>query len=828
MEKGAGAAWGLPVIRDGKNRYSALAVSQALRGSGKAGTQNGFAGTDFSGGAELPDGNFFGREELAGLGIGPLGRYLGGEPIKPLPLKPEHFFLTGSFPVCSARDFFSGLEFENEAWHTGGGFSSLFHFHLEFLRTWGFSGGLVIPGGRTGGTFVPFAEYLRLLHNEGRRTGGKILAVMETAFFEKSLLPLLPEAVSFAPAEAGKIPVNNAEGGESLLSAGISGAGIVLYEALPPDLRNRNARCDILLAVETGQPDPSAFALLGEIEAGLVLGIVITDNDAGAFRNSLLKAADFFKTSAETETRLFRSLVSPGGKPPPLPLKPARPGKAGAPSPASAAWFGPGRLRGPVRGSDGTPNREEAAALGLLPQWEAGRVQTAGGAVFAVNSKFAGIRAADFRDEQGLYYGELQNSPGKNPQEQKPSFAAPPESGEAAFERLDNKQRAFFLYWRDQCRRGNYMPPEPDPAGRDTEFRRNSGLAYYIEVYARELILSMGNEGPMKNFLSLRELFHEYDGAFPALGNLLFRFLVDFAVIYGIESEAFGLLFDRLPAVVERQEAAGRTDPGVSMLLDIALFRFFIEEKRNLEDEKTLLPFVRALLSRKTRKSLAGTEAEEQFGGALVLLDKRLREDWDRSFFEFFCPPFPVRGDFRAFEKCPGAGSSSYTVYRFGFSGHPPLAAALEGLALNPDSVQLPIGLRPLSFSLETDLVEELRRESDEVRELLTKNGPAETPPPKVRLLDPPFRPAAFSGKPRYTAPDPALMKEFIRSLSGADQNALALLVDGKEIGEADAEKINAEFNGRFGDLLVVYEDGRPSIPDEYLSILKEWRFHGG
>jgi hypothetical protein len=820
-EKGAGSAWGLPLIRDGKNRYSALAVSQALKG--KAGTRDGFAEAEFSGGAELPDGNFFGREELAELGIGPLGRYPGGEPIKPLPLKPEHFFLAGFFPASTARNFFSGLEFEKDTWHTGGNFSSLFHFHLEFLRAWGFSGGLVVPDERSGGSFVPLAEYLRFLHNECRETGGKILAAMDRTFFEKKLLPLLPETAPFVPEGTGKIPLNNAEGGESLLAAGISGAGIVLYEALPPDVKNRNARCDILLVVETGQSDPSAFALIKEIEARLVLGIAITDNDASAFKNSLLKQTGLLKPGGETESRLIRSLVpaSPGGKPPPLKFSrpaPNKTGPSGVSGPDGNARLSPGRLSALLRLSGGRPNRDEAAALGLLPQWEAGRVQAAGGAVFAVNAKFAGIRAADFRDEQALYYGDPK---------QEPAFAAPPESGEAAFEKLDKKQRVFFLYWRDQCRRGNYILPEPAVPGRGAEFRH--GLEYYIEVYARELILLMGNEGPMKGFLALRELFHEYGETFPALGNLLFRFLVDFAVIYGIVGEAFGFLFDRLPAVIERQRAAGKIDPAVRILLDIALFRFFVEEKRNLEDGEgrtELLPFVKALLPRKVRKSLDGTGAEEKFGGALVLLDRRLREDWGMGLFEFFCPPSLLRADFKAFEKCPAAGSSSYTVCRFDFSDHPPLASALESLALNPDSAAagLPIGERPLSFSLETDILEELRRESNEVRELLTTDGlakgPSETPPPKAA----PFRPSALLNEktPRYTAPDPALMKQFIRSLSGADQNAVALLLDGGEIGEEEAERINVEFNSRFGDLLIVYEGGRPSIPDEYLSILKE------
>jgi hypothetical protein len=851
MEKGVGAAWGLPLVREGKNRYSALAVSRALKRSGKAETREGHPGPDFSGGAELPDGNFFGREELAAIGVGPLGRYVGGEPIKPLPLKPERFFETGYLAAgkipggipagSSARSFFSGVEFEKDLWCAGGDLSSLFHFHMEFLRTWGFSGGSVVPGetaGENSGGFL--AAYLRFLHKENYGTGGKILAVMERLFFEKSLLPLLPEASPFASAETGKIPLNNAEGEESLLAAGITGTGIMLYETLPPGVKALKARCDILLAVETEHTDPAAFSLLGEIDARLRLGILIAGKDSGGFKNSFLKKTGFVGTSAETETRLFRNLVpsSSGGKPPPLPLKPARPasGKAG-PSGNEAAWFSPDWLR-----KTPGPGREEAAALGLLPQWEAGRVEAAGGAVIAVHSRFAGIRVSDFRDEQALYYGEA--APEKYPVEEtagerersgkEPAFAAPPESGEAAFERLDGKQREFFLYWRDQCRRGNYIFAESSES-------MVSGLEYYIEIYARELVLSMGNEAPMEGFLALRELLREYGASRPALEDFLFRLLVDFAAIYGIGNQAFGLLFDRIPPLIEKQKTAGKSDPALRTILDLALFRFFVTEKRRPgndgETDEYLLPFIKALLPRKVRKGLAEKEAEEKFGGALVLLDKKLREDWDSGLFEFFCPPIPLRSDFRAFEKCPGVGASSYTVFHFGFSGHVPLVSTLESLVLNPDSAGLFAGspAGEFSFNLETDLLAELRRESDEVRELLTTRELRETGPGREDSRNERrFLPEAAGGEAKGTSatpcriPDKMAMAEFTASLSGADIAALGALIEDGDIGDLEAERINAAFNGRFGDLLVVYEGGKPSIPGEYLSILKAWKSRNG
>ena len=114
MEKGVGSAWGLPVVATGKERVSALALSQKLEPlNGK----DPFSAERIA--------------ELEALGIGPFGRYMGGEPIKPVRISPDIFF-TGD------------LEFKDTYWKQKGTAGELFKSHLEFLRIWGFSGGLTI------------------------------------------------------------------------------------------------------------------------------------------------------------------------------------------------------------------------------------------------------------------------------------------------------------------------------------------------------------------------------------------------------------------------------------------------------------------------------------------------------------------------------------------------------------------------------------------------------------------------------------------------------------------------------------------------------------
>ena len=94
--------------------------------------------------------------------------------------------------------------------------------------------------------------------------------------------------------------------------------------------------------------------------------------------------------------------------------------------------------------------------------------------------------------------------------------------------------------------------------------------------------------------------------------------------------------------------------------------------------------------------------------------------------------------------------------------------------------------------------------------------------------------PEAAGGEAKGTSaspcriPDKMAMAEFTASLSGADIAALGALIEDGDIGDLEAERINAAFNGRFGDLLVVYEGGKPSIPGEYLSILKAWKSRNG
>jgi hypothetical protein len=850
MENGVGSAWGLPVIREGDRRVSALAASEKLERPGK----------DREGSEARR------LRELEELGIGPLGRYCGGEPIRPVRLYGGDFFPSGKDPAVKTPavktpafpppmknsaagtpgGFWTGLECDETRWTAAGDIAALFHDHLEFLRTWGFSGGLIVEDRRDLAELL--GNYLRFLRNEA--PGAKVILAAPKDFFDSAKDTVFQKAVPFGDPGAGEIPLNFVNGGEPVLSASFCGAGLVLYEDLPPDLRLLKSRCDILLNLvfaESRTESPQDLRDLKNIDARLTLTVRVLRPGPGEKGET----GDPRKSPAPG-TCLHRSLV---------------PGKSGSPAPVAAPfsggtpWGRPGSVspalkaglsRRPFSGS-----REEAAALdgeGLLPLWEAGRIEAAGGGLFAVTAKFSGLRAEGVKDEQAAFYREGRGSRG-------PGGVPPVRSG-AAFTELNEGQREFFFRWRHECRRGRYpdLNPGDSPlSGKDSP-GSDSGADGYIRLYARELAVSMGREGPLQHFLALRDLFLAYREDFPETGALLCRWLLDFAAIYGIAAGALPLVIDELwteswdnaPWADILRKTYGET---AALLTDLSVHRFFIEEDRPLEQlaSDPLWACVKALIPEKLlRRKERDPDWAPEYRRALGAIDKQLRHDWNRGFFEFFYPPRPEHAAFRAFEKIPRAGESSYRVFRPGFASHRPLVTVLSELFLNPGSGPLEgVDARLRPITLEGELVEELRRESDAVRDMLATpsggtahhSGDSRSGPPggvpstglsPVLSLPPPeiSRAAAEreSGLPRdapYTAPDRTALGEFIAALGTRERAVLRRIAgvsaEPVRVTDMDIDAVNAAFNERFGDLLIETTPEGPSISEEYRSILSSW-----
>jgi hypothetical protein len=364
----------------------------------------------------------------------------------------------------------------------------------------------------------------------------------------------------------------------------------------------------------------------------------------------------------------------------------------------------------------------------------------------------------------------------------------------------------------------------------------------------------MGREGPLRHFIALRDLWRAYRESFPETGALLHRWLLDFMVIHGVAGEALPLLLEEgRDGILPEPEADGR-DKGADLFLDLAIRRFFVEGAVTEDTEQTW-PLLRALIPKKIlhRKEAASPDGAGETAGkagaaafrenccrTLAALDGHLRRDWNRGFFELFYPPRPVRGEFTAFRGL-GPGTSSYTAFRPAFSSHPPLIEILSALALDPETNPLPGAiLRPRPLNMEEELIEELRRESDTVRDLLTIDEAAaemKKKPPRKRMLPPPD--ITVPERPGFTKPDPAALETFAASLGEAERRALKHIAANGEhaapdisglIPDAVIDAVNEAFNRRFGDLLIETGPEGPSISGEYQAILREWEsaFPGG
>ena len=819
IKKGVGSAWGLPVIARGKERLSALSLSENLKAPGAV----SFGADPFKAERLL---------ELEDLGIGPLGRYIGGEPVKPFRLEPEDFFSPANRTAASAAGLFcNALEFKDTHWVLSGTPAALFHSHLEFLRTWGFSGGVSIDEK----AIAPLlAEYVLFLQKETAQENPKIIVLVSAHFFETRLNAQLPNAKVLADTSKGEIPVNYSSGGIPVLKDDAAGLCIVLYEDLTPMLRVQKARCDILVTVnaEPEKERRSASLYAREITARVKL-TVSTDrtakkkNNKPGKKNELPLNAYLFR-NCEAELLPFPAHKKTGSGIA-LDWKAEQNNWAvlkqiyfSAVQSIHQSHFQNSEVLKKTHYTEILLSGEEAAVLQLLPQWEAGRIEGVFGSLFAVNSRFSGLRAANFKEEQALFQKESTRQKGEN-------WEAPPIRQRTAFSALNETQFDFFVRWRSECRRGN-IRITPSSMYMET----------YIWLYAEELALCMGKEGPLQHFTALMQLFHACREHYTETAKLLCKYCVDFAVVYGICKEAFPILLNEL-FNTGWFDNLSETNETEDMLLDLAICHFCIIKKLPSKTAESW-PLIKGLIPSKIiNRKENDTELSFLFCRALAALDDQLRKDWDRGFFTFFFPPLLLKVECKAFENSFSIGESSYTVYRPGFSSHKPLLNILSALALEPEKNPLSgVRIRPHPLNLENELLEELRRESDAVREILKtaesiqaeKNRSPFRNYPKRHALPEAEQPAGTVNKPvtAYIPLDKAALGEFFASLKENERAAVQNLIEKKDLfsnnqsaSETLIDTINFAFYDQFGDLLIETGPKGPSINAEYEAILETW-----
>ena len=807
-----GSAWGLPVVAAGKERMSALSLSEKLQAPGIVSF-----GTDPFSEEHL--------RELETLGIGPLGRYLGGEPIKPIRLFPEDFFVSvnrrkindraeKTNTANTAELFCTALEFKDTHWVTEGAAPEIFHGHLEFLRTWGFTGGVSIDEAALAPQII---NYIHFLQKNTACEKSKIIVLVSRHFFETQLNQKLPMAKISADITAGEIPVNYNAGNVPVLSQNSCGLGIALYEDLASMLRVQKARCDILVAVNTGsQKNQRSYTAYAE---EITAQIKLTVSTAGREKEKKGQTLNSYMFRNCSESLQFPANFKAGYGPATVDFRPELKGIRSKPVQIdakddlkrihieTAIW------------PEIFINRKTAAARELVPQWEPGSVEKTAVCFFTVNSKFSGLHAADFKEEQALFYAQPEKL------HYKPSIKPdpPPVRNNTFYTGLNETQLKYFIHWRNECRRG-YIRIMPDSMYIET----------YIWLYAKELALCMGKEGPLQHFTALMQLFHACGEHYPETAVHLCKYCVDFAVIYDITSEAFPILLDELHNNGWFNETHREIGDTEDLLVDCALCHFFIQEKPEFDAKKHWPLIKNLILPRILARKGNDRDLPVQFCRTLTILDTQLRREWNRSFFAFFLPPLFKKSCITAFENSRSMGDSSYTVLRPGFLSHQPLLTILAALALEPEKNPLPgIKTRLYPLSLENELIEELRRESNEVREMLTpEDNLCERQTPVL------YRQARIEYKQKeahhsdtaYSPVNKRTLLEFMGTLNDTDRNLIKSIMQGTHhpVPDTAIDIINSAFFGQFGDLLIetapnLHKLTAPSIYAEYAAILEGW-----
>ncbi|MCX5970820.1 MAG: TerB N-terminal domain-containing protein [Coprothermobacterota bacterium] len=98
---------------------------------------------------------------------------------------------------------------------------------------------------------------------------------------------------------------------------------------------------------------------------------------------------------------------------------------------------------------------------------------------------------------------------------------------------MDRAQMKWYLYWRDRVRKGEYLPTDLGA----------------IHLYSYELINQVGVEDPMEGFQALRRLWLQYRRSFPSLDEVMVDWQADYLLVYNcpmdpllVYQEAFSLL----------------------------------------------------------------------------------------------------------------------------------------------------------------------------------------------------------------------------------------------------------------------------------------------
>ncbi|MDR3334134.1 MAG: TerB N-terminal domain-containing protein [Treponema sp.] len=755
IERGVGTAYAVPMLKYGKKCYSAQLVSNLLE------TTRGTA-------VQL-DSKWVRKETLRAIGLGDLGCLIDGTPLKPIRMSAAEVLNQGGDDLLG---LWSEFTFAEDPWVPEADANRIFRTHIEFLRTYGISGGIIAH--HNGWVAEVLAAYLGYLSQQIKN--GTVILLMREKFYKDHLKKKLHLAEL------------------SVFSPQFKGIGVCYYEKLAAV--DKPARCDLLILVKPEElilnEQKGCYEHIAAIQTRLRLGIIF--NATYLFQDiGDKRIKELFNIQGK-----LNHLVHYVFRDPNTPLALPRPYR----------FFCRDILKPPA---------PFAAPAGVF-----------GGSRFVIRSQFERPNTGEFNRERQYFTQEGPEVPAVN--------YIISRDEDLRFSRLNQKQRDFFLYWRGAFRKHVIL-----------EVPRN-----YIFIYALELI--MGDGEPLQHFQELLRLWRSYRDTYPQLDYYFPLWLRDFAVLYQILDQA-------LPELIPYSH------DGVSNLImrNLSLHRRYIEEDTpilgaDIMDILYFDPKSGSIEKGALDWGVPVHDLEHPIETVLHRVDQYLREHCGKRFFEFFYPVRAIPYLIKAFTPIEHLGNGEYIAEWIDFYVHPPLRAFLEELtayidfklsqkegvqkekepSLDPRwkylaDTELGFPAQPAlnTIELEQDTLDQLRQESDEVRELLRMDEEDEHP------LGQQTRNPAVGHAESAPSVGPPSIADFLSGLDEGSSATLKLLAERGSSGEnlsAALERlaqhyltmpellfdtINEQFQDVFNDLLIDTMGEAPLVSAEYEEAVK-------
>ena len=417
------------------------------------------------------------RETLEQKGIGPLGCFINGESLASFQVKSRDFLagksnLSGlmSFPFLA-----DNIEPDKDRWIRDGREDAIFKGHLEFLRHWGISGGIIADQEKAG---MFLTAWLASLPAQLR-----VLLLMPKSFFnEKFSQELQGNGKLRFRYQADFLP-----GTESAWDLSLPGIDLEFFENFAESAwKRRNISWDIFFTAGLDEViDINAMLFrLKTVSCRLRLGLFFSA--AVCPLSESLK--NFFQIQGgcvKYEKYLIRQTTD------------------FLPFPASEVQAGIDYIE-PVQEYNVHPGSLESFSYG--------------GACFLLNAKFQNLPVSLCHAEQEEFFNAGENV----------IFRPIPAGETVSYPHLSETEKEYFLYWRNEFRNGRAI--ETSPAyifiyARELILRmdvRENGDAYNSAAGVLD---------------DLYRLMESYGGIFPNITGVLPGWILDFAIMHHVEEK---------------------------------------------------------------------------------------------------------------------------------------------------------------------------------------------------------------------------------------------------------------------------------------------------